>query len=149
MHIKNKLFLMGLELKPCDGEPEENQIKETENALAIFAKNISDKERMEKLQQVEHERWLAFHFAEGWKSPSLEETLIYRELLEKKKHKYVLARLHGCLCSWKDLDALEKVYGKFKIYDEMFIREIPSIIGCQKNNPGNIAGIKFLLTVRE
>ncbi len=150
VHIKNKLFLMGLELKPCDGEPSQEQIKETEAALAIFAKNINDKEKMEKLQQVEHKRWCAFHFVEGWKSPTLEETFIYRELLgKKKKHKYVLARMHGCLCTWEDLDALEKEYGNFKIYDEVFIREIPSIIGCQKNNPGNIAGTKFLLMERE
>ena len=148
VHIKNKLFMMGLELISCEKEPTPEQIKETENALEVFVMNINDKEKMEVLQKVEHARWLAFHFSEGWKSPTLEETFIYRKLLENKKHKYVLARLHGCLCSWEDLDALEKEYGNFKIYDEDFIREIPSIIGCQKNNPGNIAGVKFMLARR-
>lgn len=149
VHIKNKLFLMGLELLPCEKEPTPEQIKETENALAILEKNIYDKEKMEALQKVEHARWLAFHFSEGWKSPTLEETFIYRKLLKKKTHKYILARLHGCLCSWEDLDALEKEYGNFKIYDEIFIRDIPSIIGCRKDNSGNIAGVKFMLVVRK
>ena len=151
VHIKNKLFLMGLELVPYEGEPTQEQINETEKALGIFAKYVNDGQKMEELQKVEHERWRAFHFAEGWKTPTLEETFVYRKLLvkdNKKKHKYVLARMHGCLCSWEDLDALEKEYGNFKIYDEVFIREIPSIIGCQKNNPGNIAGAKFMLAVR-
>ena len=41
---------------------------------------------------------------------------------------------------------LDAKYGKdFEYYDKIFIEGIPSIIGCRKKDPGNVAGAKFLL----
>ena len=171
IHIKNKLFLMGLKLIECKDSPTEEQLQDNKNALDILDKiinpnddkdlNILDKNNnkpddnknlnIEKLKKIEHERWNAFHYSEGWKSPTLKETFIYNKnnAKEKKKHKYVLGKMHGCLCSWQQLDELEKHYGPFKVYDEIFIREIPRITGCDNNAEGNVSEAKFLLSTRK
>ena len=160
IHIKNKLFLMGLKLKSSDEieSQEKDKIIQSEDAKKIINDYIIGKNNLMRLKKYEHERWNLFHFSEGWKAPALDECLLYSKLLEpkkdnkennknnnEKKHKYVLARLHGCLCSWKKLDSLEKIFGKFKEYDEIFIRDIPSILGMDTDNPKslNISGVEF------
>ena len=151
VHIKNKLFLMGLKLVEYDDSPTEEQINDNTKALEIFNKTIDKSEYnknldIEKLKQIEHERWNAFHYCEGWKNTTLEETLIYRNYInEEKKHKYLLGKMHACLCAWEQLDKVEKKYGPFKVYDEIFIREISRITGCDEDKEGNISGAKFLL----
>ena len=151
---------MGLKLKSSDEieSQEKDKIIQSEDAKKIINDYIIGKNNLMRLKKYEHERWNLFHFSEGWKAPTLDECLLYSKLLEpkkdnkennknnnEKKHKYVLARLHGCLCSWKKLDSLEKIFGKFKEYDEIFIRDIPSILGMDTDNPKslNISGVEF------
>ena len=68
------------------------------------------------LAQYEHSRWCAFHFAHGWKKLNVED------LTEEEKNQYKTKRedqkLHICLVSWDELDALpQKDKGKFKMND--------------------------------
>lgn len=150
VHIKNKLFLMGLKLKSSDEieDEEKDNLISPEAAARIINNYIRDEKKLLNLQKFEHERWNLFHFSEGWKSPTLDDIAIYRKILgedSEKKHKYILARLHGCLCSWKDLNIFEKEYGDVKKYDEIFIRDIPSILGIDfvKSNSLNIGEVEF------
>lgn len=148
VHIKNKLFLLGLKLKPYYAQISEEDAKQNDRAIQIIKKNVADEKIIEALQKAEHYRWNAFHFSSGWTNPTLSKSKTYTKLT--KTHKYELAKMHSCLCSWEEMPILEKIYKKdFKYYDKIFIQEIPSIIGCQKNDSGNIAGTKFLLAERE
>ena len=148
VHIKNKLFLLGLRLRPFDGEPADEEIKENDKALEMFQNKVINTNVIESLQKMEHYRWNAFHFAAGWVNPTLEKSEIYKSLIPSggKSHIYELAKMHACLCEWNEMPELDAKYGKnFEYYDKIFIEGIPSIIGCRKKDPGNVAGAKFLL----
>ena len=152
VHIKNKLYLMGLKLKPYSDVVSDEDIKQNAAAVEIIKSKVADEKVIEALQEAEHYRWNAFHFSAGWINLTLAKAGIYKGLVssDNKTHKYELAKMHACLCSWEELPCLEKMYGKdFKFYDKIFIQEIPSIIGCQGDDPGNIAGTKFLLAERK
>ncbi|MBO7123033.1 MAG: hypothetical protein J6V90_07125 [Treponema sp.] len=152
VHIKNKLFLMGLTLKPYNDDVSEEDIKQNDKAVELIKNKVADEKIIEALQEAEHYRWNAFHFSAGWINPTLAKSKIYKDLAKSKtkSHKYELAKMHACLCSWEEMPALEKMYDKdFKYYDKIFIQGIPSIIGCRNNDPGNIAGAKFLLAERK
>ena len=103
------------------------------------------------MQKLEKYRWNAFHFAYGWVSPTLDGSKIYSEHITNGSHKYILAKMHACLCEWNKMEELEKAYNDepFRSYDKVFIEEIPSIIGCVKDDPRNVAGAKFLLEKRK
>lgn len=152
VHIKNKLFLMGLTLKPYKDNASDEDIKQNERAVEIIKNKVADEKVIEALQEVEHYRWNAFHFSSGWINPTLARSKIYEgyEKTSNKTHKYELAKMHACLCSWEEMPTLEEMYKKdFKFYDKIFIQEIPSIIGCKKDDLGNIARTKFLLAERK
>lgn len=151
IHIKNKLFRMGLKLKPIDSEPSEDEIKQNDDALKTLQKKLSNSAEIESLQKLEKYRWNAFHFVYGWVSPTLADSKIYSEYITNGSHKYILAKMHACLCEWDNMEKLEKAYNDepFRSYDKVFIEEIPSIIGCVKNDPRNVAGAKFLLIERK
>ena len=154
IHIKAKLFIMGFDLKPYDDnhEPSEADIKINDKAWKDFDKALHKPDVLECLQKTEKYRWNAFHFMSGWINPTLEKARIYKELIatNPKKHKYVRAKMHACLCDWEEMPQIEQTYDiPFREYDSIFIQQIPSIIGCQKNNPGNIAGAKFLLVEKK
>lgn len=145
VHIKNKLFLMGLKLVSYKGDPTMEQRDDNTKAIQIFEDSLE--EFIEKCKMIEHERWNVFHYLEGWKSPTLEETWD-NERIKEKKHKFVLGKMHACLCTWEQLDKVEEKYGKkFKKYDEIFIKGIPTITGCcTEKKEGNISDAKFLLS---
>ena len=123
---------MGLKLvSPDEMQPQDEEI-DSEKAENIINEYLKDGARILNLQKYEHKRWSLFYYSEGWEGPTMDDILVYRKLLgpdENKIHKYVLARLHGCLCSWDELDDFEKEYDEVKIYDEVFIRDLPSILG--------------------
>ena len=147
VHIKNKLFLMGLKLKPYNENTSDEDIKQNDKAVEIIKSKVEDEKIIEALKKAEHYRWNAFHFSSGWINPTLEKLETYTKLTGS--HKYELAKMHACLCSWEKLSELEKPYNKnFKDYDRIFIQEIPSIIGCRAS-PLNVAESKFLLAERK
>lgn len=155
IHIKNKLYYLGFELKQIDDEKEisENDKKENDLAWDNFDQmlKMSDSEPLKELQIMEKNRWNAFHYVSGWTNVSFDELKDFKVLSPtgKKAHKNVRAKMHACLCEWDKLADVEKFYHKpFKEYDNVFIKEIPNIIGCQKNNPANIGGARFLLVER-
>ena len=155
IHIKNKLYRMGFDLKPYDDEKaisdddknaNDNAWKKFDNMLKLSGSNW-----LVKLQKIEKYRWNAFHFAYGWINPPFKELKDFKKLSPEgyKPQKNVRAKMHACLCEWEQLENIEEYYHKpFREYDSVFIKDIPSIIGCQKNNPGNIAEAKFLLVER-
>ena len=155
IHIKNKLYYLGLELKQVDDEIEisENDKIENDRAWTNFDNILKMKNspQLKELQIMEKNRWNAFHYISGWTNCTFEkeEELKVLSPTGGKPHKNVRAKMHACLCEWDKLKDVEHFYNKpFTEYDNVFIKEIPNIIGCQKNNPANIGGARFLLVER-
>ena len=143
---------MGLTLKPYKDDASDEDIKQNERAVEIIKNKVADEKVIEALQEVEHYRWNAFHFSSGWINSTLARSKIYEgyEKTSNKTHRYELAKMHACLCSLEEMPTLEEMYKiDFKFYDKIFIQEIPSIIGCKKDDLGNIARTKFLLAERK
>ncbi|MFC7441180.1 hypothetical protein [Laceyella putida] len=103
-HALTKLMLLGLDAVPKDeAEKVQGKVLSKEEYLL----EISD--QLEKLAEVEHRRWNAFHYLRGWDvypTPTPDKT---RD--EERK-------LHGCLVSWEELDRVMELVGEnYKKYD--------------------------------
>lgn len=119
MHMDVKLHAVGLcaLLKEKAGENEKITEEEAQDMLIG---------RLEELSKVEHERWMAFHYKNGW-------TLLEADFLNKNDPE---SKRHTCLVSWEDLDRVNEVRrridGKehfdFKIYDMAHVVSIPYVL---------------------
>jgi len=71
-------------------------------------------ERKTNLGRLEHLRWNAFHFSNGWSTWNLKDIPP-----TQTKSKDPDKKLHACLVSWDDLDAVSKRFNNepFKSYD--------------------------------
>jgi len=98
-------------------------------------------DKKELLARMEHERWNAFHYVNGW------DTLTTEDLRKKydgrlplddkeRVHKDEDYKKHVCIVNWDELDKvgkdLEKMYKSrkfnFKQYDVEHVKEIPNIL---------------------
>ena len=91
-----------------------------------------NKTRLDKLVELEHDRWSVFQVLDGWTSWNTEEinSCLNQENVEHiGQHKLPTARLHGCIIPNEKLrDAGQTLYGDpeyFIVHD----RTVTSLIG--------------------
>lgn len=65
----------------------------------------NQKDNKQNLLMYEHSRWLRWAISRGWKSASSEQVINYMKYGNPKQQLYI-ARLHGCICSLKELEHL-------------------------------------------
>lgn len=91
----------------------------------------ADRSLVEKLSRWEHSRWCCYMLSSGWLPASPNQVYAFMKS-GVSRHTLQIARLHPCLCSWKQLKTLYNVlhyaytgssdiYGKFS-YDQRFSR---------------------------
>ena len=140
LHIRYKLFLLGYDMKAY-AEASEQEKEESGSLLQELQRTINEK--ILPLSQAEHKRWNAFMRGEGWCSASFEQAR------QAHTHKIQQAKLHGCLCSWDELDPFIKAFdAKFKEYDACLVRDIPILLGLQPGKD-NISGVHYVLVRRQ
>jgi hypothetical protein len=107
-HIRTILDLVGLTIKA------EDELQDGDHVIKSFKEFLSIIEpRLEELSSIEHSRWMAFHFIEGW---TVQEKSLSKDIVRKK---------HPCLVTWAELDEVSKAHGKdYKEYDTRNIVEI-------------------------
>ena len=133
LHIRYKLWELGYDM-------EENGVGEEEGKQAFleFMQLTEEKEVLHWLADVEHRRWMAFYYTEGWCRASLEQ---YRQYCTAFKNYDPLAKCHPCLIPSQELERLsqdigdifaEKTGGNYRPdyvgSDEKLIRFIPRIL---------------------
>lgn len=96
-HIFAKLHLVGLKTCEVNSIPSSAEVIKSKQQFIEYL----GEERLQVLSRLEHLRWNAFHFSNGWDVLPLGQAANYKDT-EKK--------LHTCLVSW---DALEDVSNKF------------------------------------
>ncbi|WP_349408740.1 NAD-binding protein [Pseudalkalibacillus sp. SCS-8] len=112
-HIDTKLFLLGLK-----------RVKESTEALSKpeFEDVVTPK--LEALAEIEHNRWNAFHWVNGWTTLT--------ELNPDKPHKVNEMKKHACLVSWDELEKIDHVYNKtFKQYDRDTVMSVYPVVTSQ------------------
>ena len=117
MHIKYKLWLLGLEYTD-DEEAEEADFNE-----------YLDEELLDRLAVVEHDRWMAFLRSEGWAGASVDESKCFRAL-SKGRHECSIIKLHPYICPFEDLEERSEALQlpDATVYDIELIRRIPDIL---------------------
>lgn len=114
-HIDTKLFSLGLE--------------KSKNLLAKHPLTRDEwKKRMaavlEPMAEVEHRRWNAFHFVNGWSR--IDANLELSQYPDLKQH--------CCLVEWEELDEVSKTRSlldspvDYKVYDRQYIESIYDIL---------------------
>ena len=104
VHNRTKIMLLGLETVPMDRE----------NPLILSQQEYKEyiTPHIDKLAEVEHKRWNAFHYLRGW------QTNINFELTKPIDYE---KKLHNCLVTWEELERVSlKVKGCkdcYKNYD--------------------------------
>lgn len=88
---RKKWFNLGSEIMLWD------EIKGAKEIIQILS--LDD---LDRLAQVEHKRWNAFHLLNGWKTLVIDKECI--EKIEKDKER----KLHPCLVGWDELDKVSK-----------------------------------------
>ncbi|MBM7606354.1 Cu/Ag efflux protein CusF [Metabacillus crassostreae] len=108
-HYEAKLFLLGYEA--AEETPEKESISER-----IFTNEV--RKKLEQLAIVEHRRWNAFHYSNGWDAYPLKH-------VTKTNHKDAENKLHACLVEWDDLDKISEIRDiDFKQYDRDTILQL-------------------------
>lgn len=113
----------------------------TEEALADFEALVQDETVKSHLAKNEHDRWNAFVRSEGFRRADFETVKKYAP--ETRTHKDEEVKLHPCIVSWEELDALQQAYNalqqelnlkpsNFKQYDFKLVEEIPQIVAKAK-----------------
>jgi len=129
LHIKYKLFTVG----GLTYEKGLYSILPKKELQTLF----SDPIVIARLASLEHERWIAYMYANGWLSVTPEEVFQYYD--EQRSHKHSICKLHPCLIPYDKLDNLSKImntkYGidspkkyDFKKSDRDIVIKIPDII---------------------
>ncbi len=124
LHINYKLWWLGFEeVKPS------NSAEMNNDSLRTFIQNHPDEIR--KLAIAEHDRWVAFHRTEGWRSISLEDaqTEGYGRLSNGSK-KSVMLQMHPDICPFEEISARSKALHRDDTteFDEQLIRSLPEIL---------------------
>lgn len=142
IHIKYKLKMLGFDLK-LKNQSTKEEMENAEQNLLLLKEKLSNKETLDYLGRLEHDRWLAFQISEGWKSISVNEAKEYSE--KTGSHKHIRAKLHPCICTWEELDDVVKTFDPhLKEYDQEFVKYIPYILGLEESSI-NISEIKYIL----
>lgn len=140
VHILYKLYSLGFEIEECDSGN-----KESEEALKELKSLLSDTAVLQRLAEMEHYRWNAFQRGEGFRAATVNEAETYK-VNTNGSHINRLAKLHACICSWEDLTTVAERFDKKMInYDIELIKNIPAIIGAEKNERLNIEEINYRL----
>jgi|GEM_PF-1987053 len=120
MHIKYKLWLMGLEYTDDNAKRDK----------AVDFSDYLDAETLHKLADMEHDRWMAHVRTEGWTSASIDEAKSYQDI-SKKRHDCPIAKMHPYICAFGELEARASALGKSDPTknDMGLVRYIPAILG--------------------
>jgi hypothetical protein len=121
LHIRYKLWLLGLDFEEGDPEGDETE---------AFLEGIGT-DYLESLTFVEHDRWMAFQRSEGWRTATVKESLAYQASgVSKGRHNCPMLQMHPYICPFGDLPAVSEALGKedATIYDRELIRLIPDIL---------------------
>jgi hypothetical protein len=106
-HLGTKLALIGYE-----AEVQRSDSEFLENASL---EDYINKDQMENLLRVEHLRWNAFHFVNGWSNYSKEEIKQLQngqqEKLTYSQRKDKMRRKHACLVTWEELVFVSDLFG--------------------------------------
>jgi hypothetical protein len=118
-HIMTKLHGAGLEVDM------DNASKNTDEEIREFNEMLGSKELV--LARSEHERFMAFHYINGWDVLSLEECR------STGKHQDKKSRRHGCLVPWEELPYVAEAIKEenkehFWNKDKEIIRNLPDIV---------------------
>ncbi len=107
-HIRTVLNLVGLTIKT------EEALQDEDHVINSFKEYLSVIEpKLDELSSIEHSRWMAFHYIEGW---TVQDKSLRKDTVRKK---------HPCLVKWADLDQVSAAHGKdYKKYDTRNIVEI-------------------------
>lgn len=102
-------------------------------AYLNYKDGCEQKSRLEKLYEIEHDRWSVFQILDGWISWSIDDidknNRQSKECKNSQIHKLQSGGLHGCIVSYDKLENLgQKLYkdkNKFIEYD----KKITSVVG--------------------
>ena len=105
--------------------------------LSKASPDVITGELMENLAKSEHLRWNAFHYSMGYQSMSAEERERRVELYKKDNSVRILKdvehKIHGCLVTWDELDALSDfenaITGKNLDYKQMDRENVKAVCG--------------------
>jgi hypothetical protein len=110
-HLKTKLFLMDL--------PHTIEKDHFDDAIAPY---------IEILAEVEHRRWNAFHYINGWDTLPLEQVDKDHTRIKEKK-------LHGSLVPWEDLSKVSsRAEDDYKEKDRDTVRQIIDLLSENTND---------------
>ena len=123
-HMSVKLKYLGL--KAIESSEDKKTI--FKNNYELFSKKLDN---LEKLAICEHNRWMAFHYINGYKPMQFikkSEKKAKKDILENKKR-------HMCLVDFSEfknraskLESLGYGVGEFEKYDAMIVEHIPHIL---------------------
>lgn len=135
VHLFYKLHILGFKIVDLQNKSDENNIK-------LLIDTLNDEKQIKVLGELEHLRWMTFERTEGWKKASIEEAVLFSKFT--KSHKYSMAKLHACLCSWDELKQLQNIFGiDFQELDIRFLKNIPQIFGLVDDKQINITNLKY------
>ncbi len=134
-HSLTKLILAGLYSFERDDSNDENGDKREKIATVALRNKLLERlcsftsydqfqaaigsEAIKNIAITEHLRWNAFHFINGWVRWELSD------IPTGSRNKDELRKLHACLVSWDELDAVKARFGEdYKSYDEACLKEI-------------------------
>lgn len=64
---------------------------------------------IKRLAQYEHMRWCCYQLTRGWLPVNDEQQVVQYINAGVTRHSLQIAKLHPCICSWKDLQLLHKI----------------------------------------
>lgn len=150
--IRTKMWVLGFDF--VDGPGSESAASHLEAVLRSFASPIEDPAAalaFDAMTRKEHDRWMGFYLAEGWRDISPAATHAFKELgLNNGRHDSHFLMRHPFLCPFDELlpraeelvrngdyDDVEKVVK----YDQDFIRNVQAILSDKCGFTGRSFGI--------
>ena len=150
LHLKYKLFTLGYTYQSLPKKKSLSQLESSENYINEIISYKNDKDILTKLSKIEHKRWTAYERTEGLVGIPMDK--LEKVYAITNSHKYNLAGMHGCICSWNELIELEKFItqktGKevnFRDLDSEFIINMLSILGLNEDKSNNFANVRNIL----
>lgn len=114
-----------------------NQLKALSTRLWHFSNETKRTEQEQSVAEWEHARWVKWMISRGWMPANIDEVVFAIEH-GNPRHQLFVAKLHPCICSYKDLKILQnalltrcKMKKDFFTYDLLNIQDTNRLLALE------------------
>ena len=105
-HADNQIMPYAWDIRQSTEFSSVHKLKALSKRLWKYSNETSRKEQEQSVAEWEHARWVKWMISRGWMPATVDE-IVFAIENGNPRHQLFVAKLHPCICSYKDLKILQ------------------------------------------